>query len=77
MIEILINEFDWVSSRERLNEIIRKLTVSGWKRFGNNGTVVFFKDITLEHAQKEMQVLNITELEPEEWYEELYFHNIF
>ena len=77
MIEILINEFDWVSSRERLNEIIRKLTVSGWKRFGNNGTVVFFKDITLEHAQKEMRVLNITELEPEEWYEELYFHNIF
>ena len=76
MIEILINEFDW-ASKQRLKEIKRSLVNSGWKIFGNNGTVVFFKDVTLDQARKEMNILGITELEPEEWHEELYFDNIF
>jgi hypothetical protein len=77
MIEILINEFDWVSNRKRLNVILNKLMVVGWKRFGNNGTVVFFKDIPLEEAKNEIKVLGIPEVEPEEWYEELYSNHIF
>jgi hypothetical protein len=77
MIEILINEFEWNSNKKRLKDIIKKLINSGWKKFGNNGTLVFFKDIPLNQAKKEMKNLDITEFEPEEWYEELYSNNIF
>ncbi len=77
MIEIMINEFDWMHNKGRLNEIIKKLTVSGWKKFGNEETVVLFKDVSLDQAKKEMEVLGIREMEPEEWHEDLHFDNIF
>ena len=76
MIEILINEFDW-NDKDRLSEIVNKLQVAGWKKFGNNSSVVFFKDVPLKEAKKEMGVLGISEVEPEEWYEELYSNDIF
>lgn len=79
MMEILINEFDWKSSRKtkRLTEIIEKLKNSGWEKFGHNGTIVLFKDITEERANIELKRLGIYEVKAEFWEEDLYQNNIF
>lgn len=77
--EILINEFEWKSSRKakRLKEIIEKLKNSGWEKFGHNGTVVLFKDTTEENARIELKRLEINEIKAEFWEEDLYYNNIF
>ena len=76
--EILINEHEWRNSKaKRLTEIVDTLKHSGWEKFGNNGTIVFFKDTTKERAQKELNQLGINEVGAEEWEEDLYSNNIF
>ena len=79
MMEILINEFDWKSSKraKKLTEIIEKLKSSGWERFGHNGTIVLFKDTTEEKAKIELKRLGISEVKAEVWEEDLYYDNIF
>ena len=77
--EILINEFDWKSTKKmkRLKEIIERLKNSGWEKFGHDGTVVLFKDITEENAKIELKRLEINEVKAEFWEEDLYYNNIF
>jgi len=75
--EILINECDWKSDKRRLTEIIEKLKSSEWEKFGHNGTIVLFKDITEEKAKIELEKLEINEVKAEVWEEELYSNNIF
>jgi len=79
MMEILINEFDWKSTKKmkRLKEIIERLKNSGWEKFGHDGTVVLFKDITEENAKIELKRLEINEVKAEFWEEDLYYNNIF
>ena len=79
MMEILINEYDWKSSGKtrRLIEIIEKLKNSGWEKFGHNGTIILFKDVTEEKANEELENLMISEIKAEKWEEDLYYSNIF
>lgn len=79
MMEILLNEFDWNSTKKtkRFTEIIEKLKNSGWEKFGHSGTVVLFKDITEEIAKRELEYLKINEVKAEIWEEELYYDGIF
>jgi predicted RNA binding protein YcfA (HicA-like mRNA interferase family) len=79
MMEILINEHDWKSADKtrRLAEIIKTLKNSGWEKFGHNGTIVLFKDMTENKASVELESLGINEVKAEVWEEELYCNNIF
>ena len=79
MMEILINEFDWKTTKKmkRLAEIIEKLKNSGWEKFGHDGTVVLFKDTTEENVKLELKRLGINEVKAKFWEEDLYNNNIF
>ncbi len=79
MMEILINEREWDSSEKtrRLAEILDSLGNSGWEKFGHCGTIVLFKDTTEEKAIRELQEMNINEIRPERWEEDLYSYSIF
>ena len=72
MIEIVIDERDWQEKQERLRVIIEKMLDVGWEKFGTNGFIVLFKDTSLSEARNELKKLNVNELEPQEWKENLY-----
>jgi hypothetical protein len=79
MMEILINENEWKSADKtrRLTQIIDSLRNSGWERFGHCGTIVLFKDVPEQKAKAELQDLNISEVLPESWEEDMYAYNVF
>lgn len=73
MIEVIITLTDWIQDTgakddtKRLEEIMKLLRENKWKEFGNDGEVLFFKDVDFIDAQDELIKLGITELEPREW----------
>jgi hypothetical protein len=78
MIEVLIKKegFESASKTRRLTEVFEKLRKAGWKSFGNNGIVYFFKDVTQEGANSEMERLGMSEFKTKMW-EEVYYDNLF
>ena len=48
---------------------IKKLCRNGWFKFGNNGSIVLFKDISLDEGVIELDYLDINDLEVDEWEE--------
>ncbi len=72
MIEIVLDEREWKGKSERLKKVIERLLEYGWEKFGNNGITVLFKDTPLSQAKNELKLLEIDEIEPEEWKEDLY-----
>jgi len=75
MIEIFINESDWKSPERagRLAHIIDSLRNSGWERFGHSGAILLFKSTDKDTAKAELEKLKISEVEPEDWDEEIDF----
>jgi hypothetical protein len=78
MIEILIKKegFGSVSKTRRLTEVFEKLRNAGWKSFGDNDIVYFFKDVTQEDANSEMEKFGLGEFKTKMW-EEVYYDNLF
>jgi len=79
MIEIFIDKSDYESNKlmKRLEETIEKLKSNGWEKFGTNGLILFFKDCSLAEAREELRKLGLTELQPEEWLEDIDFGDDF
>lgn len=73
MMEIMIDSEEWtqdVNRARRLAIILEQLTIGGWHKFGNNGTIVLMKDLTREDAERELRELDISELKLDEWMEQ-------
>ena len=61
-------------NEKELGEITSKLINSGWKKFGNFDSTVFFKDITKQEAYTELKNLNL-DIEANEWLEDMWEKN--
>ena len=65
MIEIFI-DFNEIENKTIVETEVKILTKNNWSKFGNNGSVLLFKNITIDEANKELKKLGIKNLEAEE-----------
>ena len=69
MLEICINIPEDEIKGATIKDDIERLCKNGWAKFGNNGSVVLFKDISLDEGRYELEYLGINHLKAEEWKE--------
>ena len=64
MIEVFV-DFD-KAIYEEVDKEIKLLLANGWSKFGSNGSMLLFKEGSLEDIELEFKDLGIKKLEPEE-----------
>lgn len=67
MLEIFVNMPKDSARASEIKEGVEKLCKNGWAKFGNNGFLVLFKDVSLDEGRYELDYLGLEDVEVEEW----------